>query len=148
MKKTQLTTGNSRKREMGKATGAFMSLGTPSWGSVRICGLPGGAECTVGNKAPAYFGTIPRTRLFLGVLISSAHWEEKNNLKVGEKKRDPPPPRRQETALKRKGQKRQDDFLLNRRSTLNDKHFWAQSSEDLVTIVTVLLYVLCLLTQR
>lgn len=75
---------------MGKATGTFTSLGTPSWGSVRICGLPGGAECTVGNKAPAYFGTIPRTRLFLGVLISSAHWEEKNCLKAEEKKREPP----------------------------------------------------------
>lgn len=145
MKKTQLTTGNSGKREMGKATGAFTSLGTPSWGSVRICGLPGEAECTVGNKAPAYFGTIPRTKLFLGVPILSAHWEEKNNLKAEEKKENPP--RRQDTALKKR-QKRQDDFLFNRRVTLTDKHFWGQSSADLVTIVTVLLYVLCLLTQR
>lgn len=40
-----------------------------------------------GKQSPAYFGTIPRTRLFLGVLILSAQREEKNNLKVKEKKK-------------------------------------------------------------
>lgn len=42
-----------------------------------------------GKQSPAYFGTIPRTWLFLGVLISSAQCEEKNNLKAVGGKRPP-----------------------------------------------------------
>lgn len=50
-----------------------------------------------GKQSPAYFGTIPRTRLFLGVLILSAQREEKNNLKVKEKKK----PKTQSHKIKR-----------------------------------------------
>lgn len=71
-----------------------------------------------GKQSPAYFGTIPRTRLFLGVPISSAQWEEKNNLKArGEKKE--PPKKTRDSIKKKKRQKRLDDFLLNCRKPFN-----------------------------
>lgn len=53
-----------------------------------------------GKQSPAYFGTIPRTWFFLGVLISL---EEKNNLKAKRGKK----PLRQED--KRRDQKRKKE---------------------------------------
>lgn len=43
-----------------------------------------------GKQSPAYFGTIPRTRLFLGVLISLEQLKEKNNLKAKEERKPLP----------------------------------------------------------
>lgn len=65
-----------------------------------------------GKQSPAYFGTIPRTRLFLGVLILSAQREEKNNLKVKEKKNQNPIPQDKKKQSKRL-RERQDNFLFN-----------------------------------
>lgn len=66
-----------------------------------------------GKQSPAYFGTIPRTRLFLGVLILSAQREEKNNLKVKEKKKQQNPIPQDKKKQSKRLRERQDNFLFN-----------------------------------
>lgn len=63
-----------------------------------------------GKQSPAYFGTIPRTWLFLGVLISSAQCEEKNNLKAVEGKRPPKKTRDNVKKMQSVKLKRHKDF--------------------------------------
>lgn len=66
-----------------------------------------------GKQSPVYFGTIPRTRLFLGVLILSAQREEKNNLKVKEKKKQQNPIPQDKKKQSKRLRERQDNFLFN-----------------------------------
>lgn len=98
-----------------------------------------------GTQSPAYFGTIPRTRPFLGVLISSARGEEKNNPQSeGKKKTAHQEEKNTAQETERKGR---IIFSSIAESARTDRYFSALSSQDLVTIVTVFLYVQPLLTQ-
>lgn len=122
----------------------------PGYTELSVCeGLlsPRRAWMHSGKQNRAYFGTIPRTRLFLGVLISSAQWEEKNILKAREGEGGAPPKKTRDGIKKRKSRKGRMISSSTAESTLTDKHFSALSSQDLVTIVTMLLYWQCLLTQ-
>lgn len=129
--------GNPGKREMGKARGIFTSLGTLSWGSVRIGCLPGRAEYTVGNKNLLTLGLFPGQGSFWVCWCHQQRERKKITLKWGEQKE---PPKKTRDSIK-KGKSRKGRMILssNAESTLTDKHFWALSSLDLATIVTTLL---------